>query len=382
MKKLILPFFVFTFIIYLLTSAGNTPYDYFTRLADAFISGQYWLSDNPPWLNELIPAGENKFFVVYPPMPAILLTPFVIVFGKTFPQQYLAHFLGAGLAILTAKLSFLIKKDKKLAVWSALLISFGSIVWFLAATGSVWYLGQLTAAFFLTAAMVEALGKKRLPLVSIFLGMAYLSRVHTILSFPFFLYLLKDNLSSIKKVVSLAIPLIIVVVLDAIYNFVRFQVPWNAGYFLIPGIYSEPWFSKGIIHPSYIIDHIKIILLAMPKLLTKTPFIQPSWGGMAIWLTTPAFVFSLKAPWKKTVVKFAWLSIFLIFLIIGLHGSTGFAQFGYRFAVDFYPFLIFLTIKGVARRGLGKIHWVLLFAGILVNLWGVLWINKFGWVSF
>lgn len=379
MKKVFLFFFFLALIIYLVTSGGNTPYDYFTRLAHSFLQGRYWLTENPSWLSELIPVGNNRFYVVYPPMPAILLIPFVAILGKTFPQQFLAHLIGAGLVILTMKLSYLIKKSNLLAIWSGLLIGFGTIVWFLSSNGSAWYLGQITAAFFLTAALVESLDKKRSFLVGIFLGAAYLSRSHIILSLPLFIFLLKGKNKEILKLFS---TLAIFIGFDFIYNFVRFNVPWNKGYFLIPGILNEPWFSKGILHPSYIIEDLKIAFLAMPKILNRSPYVRPSWAGMAIWLTTPAFIFSLKAPWKEKIVKLSWLAILLIFLVVGVHGGTGFAQFGYRFAVDFYPFLIFLTIKGVAKTGLKKWHWLLLVLGIVVNLWGVIWINKFGWVSY
>lgn len=370
------------FLVYFLTSKGNTPFNYFTRLADAFLHGRYWLAENPPWLSELIPAGENKFYTVYPPMPAILSIPFVLLFGKDFPQQYLAHAIGAGLVILVIKLSLLIKKDKRLAIWSGTLIGFGSIIWFLSSSGSAWYLGQTTAAFFLTAALVESLNKKRPILVGAFLGAAYLSRLHTILSLPLFIYLLRKKIRKPKHILTLILPLSIFIGFDVTYNLVRYGVPWNSGYFLIPGTLSQPWFSEGIMHPSYIIEDLKIAFFAMPKFLKQPPFIQPSWAGMAIWLTTPAFIYALGASWKERVVKLSWLSILLIFLVVGAHGGTGFAQFGYRFAVDFYPFLMFLTIKGVARTGLKKVHWTLLLAGILVNLWGVLWINKFGWVDY
>ena len=315
-------------------------------------------------------------------MPAIISIPFVYLFGKEFPQQYIAHAIGAGIAALTVKLSLLIKKDQKLAIWSGLLVGLSSIIWYLSSVGSVWYLGQITAAFFLLAAMVESISKKRLTLIGIFLGAAYLSRLHTILSLPFFLFLMKDKIKIPKHLSKLIFPLLIFIGFDAIYNFVRFGVPWNEGYFLIPGILSEPWFSKGIIHPSYIIGNLKTAFLSLPIFLKTSPYIQPSWAGLAIWITTPAFILSLKAPWKDKLVRYSWISILLIFLVISLHGSTGFAQFGYRFAVDFYPFLIFLTILATAKTGLKKHHWLLLIIGIIINLWGVVWINKFGWVSY
>lgn len=339
------------------------------------------MSQNPSWLNELIPAGPNKFYVVYPPMPAILLMPFRLIFGQLFEQQYLAHILGAGIVILTMYISFSVKKDKKLAVWAGLLAGFGTIIWFLSATGSVWYLSQVSAAFFLTAAVLESLNKKRPILIGILLGAAYLSRIEVILSIPFFLFLLwnKDWFTNWLK---MAIGLSPFIGFDFFYNYLRFGVIWDKSYVLIPGVLNESWYRNGLFSPLNIPNHLKIIFLALPKIIPPFPYIEPSWAGLAIWITTPAFIYALFANIKEKVVRFSWLSILLISLLIFSHGTTGFSQFGYRFAVDFYPILIFLTIKGVAKTGLKWHHWVLLALSVLINLWGVIWINKFGWVGF
>jgi len=368
-------------IIYFFTSGGNTPFNHFVLLADAFLKGKFYVEGIYPWI-EKAPLDENRFFVVNPPMPSILLIPFVKIWGLSFPQQFFAHMIGVGLTISTFFLSLKIKKNTKLAIWSAILIGLGSIIWFLSTVGSVWYLGQITSALFLTLAIIEIVGKKRPFLLGIFLGATYLSRIHLLLTFPFFAFLLWQKNKKIIDLIYFLIPLILIISFDFFYNFSRYGTIFNAGYFLIPGTQNEPWFAKGIIHPSYIIEDVKIAFLAMPKFIPDFPYIRPSWAGMAIWLTTPAFIFSLWAGIRKQIVKLFWLCIGIVFLVVGLHGGTGFVQFGYRFAVDFYPFLTYLTILGVAnQKGPRWYHWSFLFFGIIVNLWGVLWINKFGWVG-
>lgn len=165
----------------------------------------------------------------------------------------------------------------------------------------------------------------------------------------------------------------------------RFGVFWDKAYFILPGILGEtnkPWFLKGVTNISYIPANIQAAFWTFPKIIPTFPFIEPSWYSLAIWITTPVFIFAFFAPFKEKFVKFLWLAILSIFLIVASHGGTGWAQFGYRFAVDFYPFLFILVIKSVAKTGVKPIHWILLILSILVNLWGVLWINKFGWVSF
>lgn len=382
MRKLLSIFFIVTLVVYFITSPGKTPFDYFTRLADSFLNGKYYLEENPPWLSELVPTQNGKFYVIQPPMPALLSIPFRFIFKELFQQQYLAHLLGAGLVVLTMAISYKIKKNIKFSIFSGILIGFSSIVWYLAATGSVWYLGQVSSAFFMSAAIYESLNKRRMLLIGMFLGAMFLSRLHTILSFPLFIYLLYDKKDWLKNYLQVALGALPFLLFNFYYNFVRFNTILDKGYFLIPGIYSEPWFAKGMLNIAYIPEHLKILFLKLPNFYSYPPYIQPSWYGLAIWITTPVFIFSLFAPIKENLTKLTWLSILFIFILLALRGGTGWTQFGYRYAVDFYPLLTLLTIKGINTTGLKKYHWVLLFIGVAVNLWGVLWINKFGYVSF
>ncbi len=372
--------FIFTFLIYLLTSGGNTPYNYFVLFAESFTKGKYWIESAPPWLNELVPNGRGHYYLVYPPMPSILLIPFVLFFGTAFPQQILAHLLGAGTVTLTYQIAQKKLKSTKKALWVSTLTGFGTIIWFLSATGSAWYLGQISACFFITAAIYETASKKRPIAIGLFIGAAYLSRLQTILTLPLILYLTnKKRFSTWPKIL---IILSIFLSINFGYNFIRFGSILDKAYILIPGVLNEHWYSKGLFHPSYIPRHVKTILLELPKFSKKPPFIWPSWTGLAIWITTPAFIFSLFAPLKKAEVAFSWLVIFLMTAVIFMHGTVGFSQFGYRFAVDFYPVLIFLIIIYLKKTNLNFIHWTLLTISVIVNTWGVLWINKFGWVSF
>ncbi len=312
-------------------------------------------------------------------MPAIVAIPFVLIFGVSFPQQIIAHTLAAGSVVLSYRIAQKFSKEhSKTPLWTAILTAVGTIMWFEASVGSSWYLGQLTAVFFLFLAIYLSTSKKAF-LVGLCLGAAYLSRVHTIFSIPVFLYLLSGKK---QRYVSFGVGLLIMGFIGFAYNFMRFGVIWDKGYLLIPGVFDEPWFSNGIENVIYIPRNLQTAFWSFPKILNEKPFIEPSWNGLSIWITTPAFIFAFFAPIKRKLVQYLWAAILPIFLFVLAHGSNGFAQFGYRFAIDFYPFLILLTALGVEKMGLKKIHWILLLLGVIVNLWGVVWINIFGWVIF
>lgn len=314
-------------------------------------------------------------------MSAILLTPLILIFKESFQQQYLAYLLGAAVVFLTYNLSLKIVKDKKIAVWSTILVNFGTIIWFLSSVGSSWYLAQVVSFFFLMAALNESLGKKRSLLVGIFLGASYLSRLTTILSFPFFLYLVKGK-KIYKNFILFGLGILPFILFNFSYNFVRFGTIFDKGYILIPGVLEEIWYQKGLFNPTYIPRHLKVIFTSLPIFQKEFPYIIPSWMGLSIWITTPAFIYSLFSNIKERIIQISWLVIALISLVIFSHGTVGFTQFGYRFAVDFYPFLIFLTIKGVSKGKLKWHHYLLLAISILVNFWGVMFINKFSWVRY
>lgn len=313
-------------------------------------------------------------------MPAIVALPFRLLFGTAFPQQWLAHLLGAGTVALSVRLGqIILPKKGNVHIWIGLLTGASTVMWYLSSAGYSWYLGQVSAAFFLTSAVVSALEKRSL-LAGIFLGAAYLSRIHTALALPLFLYLLWDNKERVKSFVLFGVGGLPFVLFNFWYNFARFGVIWDKGYTLIPGVLEEPWYQLGLVHPSYIVRHLDVIFTALPVVQESWPYIFPSWMGLAVWITTPALFLILLSPIKNRLVQATSISAILVSLPIIMHGTFGFAQFGYRFLIDLLPLLVFLLLFSIQRTGMKKLHWLLLYVGIIVNLWGVIWINKMGWV--
>ena len=79
---------------------------------------------------------------------------------------------------------------------------------------------------------------------------------------------------------------------------------------------------------------------------------------------------------RDRLVLAAWAAMLVIALSNATFAATGYAQFGYRYTLDYMPFMLLLIIVAVGRR----IQWyeaALIGLGVLVNLWGVLWIFQF-----
>ncbi len=110
----------------------------------------------------------------------------------------------------------------------------------------------------------------------------------------------------------------------------------------------------------------------------------PSLEGMSILITTPAVIYVLFAGIRNKIALACWSAIIPVAMVSFTHGGYGWIQFGYRFALDFYPFLVVLIGLGINSqlKENGDLRWhqkTLIIFGILVNLWGVLWINIFNW---
>jgi uncharacterized membrane protein len=72
------------------------------------------------------------------------------------------------------------------------------------------------------------------------------------------------------------------------------------------------------------------------------------------------------------------LAAFAISLPAMIYTATGWVQFGYRYALDYLPFL-FIAIASGLQRMPKILAWILIVLSVLVNIWGVYWSVKLGW---
>ncbi|MDR1993427.1 MAG: hypothetical protein LBQ98_08060 [Nitrososphaerota archaeon] len=374
--------FVFMF------SKGSSPgQNHFVYLADAFLHGRLGLSGGGTVLAEVVPF-EGHYYVVYPPMPAVLLLPFVAVWGTSFDQALLSVVLASFCVAVTWLMLRKAGSNQAKALWLAVLFGFGTCFWFIASVGSSWYIEHVVAVLFLTLAIVCSLYKRSNFVVGLLLGCAVIARLPVVLAFPFFLWMIYDQkdmwMPRFKQVLLFFAGLSIPVGLNALYDFARYGVFTNIGYYLIPGIQEDPFFQQGIFNVGYIPRHVYAVFFQGPNLLSEFPWFEPNWMGLGLFFTTPAFIFifigAFRGGWKS-INKKAVLAILCILPPIIMHGTVGFTQFGYRFSLDFVPFLMLLTASGM-RRDLGRAEKALIILSVLVNLWGVVSIIKFNFVSF
>lgn len=372
-------------LVYQYAIPADTGFDHYRRLADAFLHGRVYLVDSPPHL-ELTRIGR-RHYVVPPPMPALLMLPYVAVAGARASQALFAAVAG-GLNAMIAMLIAARMADRRAdQVWLAVLFAFGTIVWHLAAVGSVWYVAHVVAALALSVALLETLGQKRPLLIGAGIAAAFWTHLPTALTLPFFVFMTADRWAPdglrqwrtirLGYLNALVAPIAVAVLLNFGYNWLRFGVIADVAYRLRDNVRNEPWFDRGLFHITYIPRHLYQFLLAPPRRLPDFPYVSYSMSGLAIWATTPAFLFALLAPLWAGSTWAAWAGILPTAMVVMSHGATGMEQFGYRLAVDFYPLLFFLTVRGM-RPPLRPVHKAAIVLSVLLNVWGVVW-TRMGW---
>lgn len=366
-----------------------TVYDYYGRLAWALAQGQWWLSEAPPWLNELVPCGTERWCVVYPPLPAILAIPFTLVLPTDLSQVLVSRLAGG---ISTGILFLALRAfgaPRLVAITGAVLSTFGTTLFFSSVDGRAWYAAHAVAMPFFSAAFLFAARGERALLVGACIGLAALARLPVAAAAPALALLLAHRAGTpypkaLAGVVLGGLPFALMYVG---YDLLRWGSLFDSGYVKLTQ--GDVFFTRGLFSPFYLPRHFYAIFLEPPDLVEGTPFfLRPRGIGTALFLVTPAFLwlFAGLRGVRRDIGTAAVAAAALLALLPDIfHGTVGFQQFGYRFSLDAQPFLVTLALAGDTRRGTAwrsRPSW--LFVGIVIlsvaiNLYATVAITRFSY---
>lgn len=397
----------FALLVYFVSNPiHHNLYAHYVWQADAWLHGRFaisWPVSEAPLPNDHyrdvlpVPGHPGLGQTPYPPLPAIVLLPFVAVLGLRVDAQFLGAVIGAANAGLAWLIARRLAGRPSVALLAALFFSFGTVAWVAAARASTWYLAHDVALLFGLLAVLAVLDARRTR-AAFLLGLATLARLTVFFGVP--LLLLNGRDPPWRRLgatfLGLAPPLLFLVV----YNLASSGQLMQPGYAQlyqtemepIEGLYHRDW---GIVDPRYLPQNLAIMLLQPPlpseqcALLPiardcdprTTLTLAPNELGMSLLLSSPGWLLAIAAlrrPRTDLVIGCA-LAIGAVALVDLMHFSQGWVQFGYRFSNDWAPFGLVLLTLGIDRLGLRR--WVVALVGlsILVNLWGVAWAAVFGW---
>jgi hypothetical protein len=364
-----------------------TIYDYYGRLADAFVHGRYWLLDHPEWLNELLACGDGKWCVAYPPLPALLSIP-LLAFGTPTAQNLVSQICGGASAGVLYLALRAYGAPRAVAIVGALLSAFGTTLLFTSVDGRAWNAAHAVAMLFTTIAFLIAARGGPAWGVGLTIGLAALARLPVAAAAPALALLVARRgdtpfRTAGLRLVAGGLPLLLVYVG---YNLARWGTVTDAGYARLAQ--GDFFFDHGLFSLTYVPRHIYAMFMEPPDFVPNVwYFLRPRIVGMSLFLTTPAFLFvfaGLQDMRRSIVVAAAALAAGLALVPDVTHGTVGFAQFGYRFSIDAQPFLIALALGGDALRdGVWRSRSSMLFLvacglAVAMNLYATIAIIRYG----
>ncbi len=378
-------------VLYLVSAIGHgTPYDYFARLAQAFVAGRWWLDAPPSWLNELLPCGEGRYCAVYPPLPALAVLPFLAVLGDGAAQTT-ASAVAGGLSAAPAYLALRrLGAPWRVALATTVFSFAGTTLWFTASDGRAWYIAHSVALLLASLAVLAAVEGRPAWLVGAAIGAAALARPSVgLAALGLALIVARRRRQPLPRVLLVgAIGVAPFALALALYDQLRFGSPLDMGYARLA--LGDPFFADGLFSLAHVPRHLYAIVIQAPEFVEGSgpPFVRPNWIGVSLLLTSPAFVYvfaALAARGRDEMLPLA-LATFLPLAMIVTYGTFGFAQFGYRYSLDLQPFLLPLTAIGACWRDGSWIapRWTYLATiawSVVANLYGIVAITFLGYVS-
>ncbi len=351
---------------------------YFT-LATWFLEGRVRSATDPG--GEDVVRHEGRYFIAFPPLPALLMTPLVALGGRAAnPVLFTAAFGAANVVLVGALLRRGLPRlglpaEPGLVRWMTVAFALGTAHWYSAAAGTVWHTSQVCGLTFLLLAVTEAMCSGRQWLCGLLLGLATAARPPLAMSLPFFVMPLRgvDRGRAVRMTAPLLAPFLLCVGLLLVYNRARFGAFSDFGYTRMNvGPVLQPFLEQGMFSLRHLPRNLFYGLLNVPTPAAAFPFLKLDPMGNSLFFTSPFLVGALL---RRPAGAWAWGTALASVAVLGadlIYFSTGYAQFGYRYSLDAMPFLVLLAAAGFGRAT--PLLKALTLAAVFVNLLGTLWI--------
>jgi hypothetical protein len=364
------------------------PMGHFPRLASAFLHGRLDIpaeGSSDLTASELIPSNDGgRLYCAYPPLPAVLLMPWVLLFGLAVTAETACRVVSVVNvflfdACLTGLPRLLNTQDLRVPARVAmnLLFAFGTVTWHNADFGGDWHLAHAIALCAMLLALREFLGANRSWTIGCFVALAILTRPTAGLACLFFVMPLV-RARAFRKLSLFAIGPAVAVILLGLYNQMRFGSPFDFGYarMLLRGTGAEWMDQYGQFHPHFVPRNLFWFFLAppWPRPEGTFPWLGFDPWGLSLFISCPAMLYvfaGIARHWRLSSVQDACVGIAACLVPLLLYFNTGFWQFGHRFAMDYVPLLMILTISGMGAKP-SRLAYGSIVLAVGIHTWGVL----------
>jgi hypothetical protein len=362
----------------------------FYYLADAFLNGRTWLDSALGWADS-VQVGD-RVYVPFAPFPAFVLAPLVAIVGPATAAGWepLVNSLlaTAGLALLwrlAGRLGVASPADR---TWLLILFGFSTATWWVTMRGGVWHTGQLVASILTFLGLLEAFGRRRPLVLGLLAGAAFLTRAPLLAALPYWGW--RALPGRVRKALPAGLPHAIRVgarkaawlglgfapafAFALWYNAVRFGNPLESGYGIAAlNEFLEARRQLGVFAFAHLPVNLEYFLWHLGTPIASFPWFEPEGLGLSVLLTSPGLLLAVRANWRSRETIALGVTALLVLLPSLFYYGGGWFQFGFRYALDAFPFVMALCAMAAARHGIGWGWRALILIGVAVNLYGVWW---------
>lgn len=398
--------FVVTFVFVICAPSSlrstHTPFNHFAQLAHAWIHGHLDLVHGAPAYaqgNDFA-LFQGKTYVSFPPVPAVLLVPFVWLSGSPEGVRDGLIFValsGVAPAMLFLALERLVEQGKSSRsvrenAAFALLFAFGTVYWFSSLQGTVWFAAHVLGAALAATYLFASLGAQNPTVAGIALGLAIGTRTTIGLSILLFAWELRSEFvqqrmpraNVLRKALFFVLPLAAIVGLLMWHNLARFGDPLEFGHRHLAIVWRDRIDTWGLFSLHYLGRNLAVAFASLPFSGTADAPFRINAHGLALWFTSPFLVW---AAWpgqlgvgQRETYRALLAATLAVFGLNLLYQNTGWIQFGYRFSNDF---VIFVMAMLAIRRGPLRPSFSLCAAvAVLINAFGALTFQRAGYERF
>lgn len=392
---------------------------------------------------------DDRWYSSFPPFPAAVMLPFVLVNGYQLNDTSFGVIVGAlAIALFYSLLRLLqehegTKRETAENIALSLLLAFGTVFFYASLRGEVWFSAEVMGVAFTALYLRNSVRARRPMLAGLFWSMAVLTRTPLLFTGLFFVFeaaapekghrleQLKNvmkNEKAKKALLQFAAAAAPLGLIAAVMNQLRFGRFTEFGHkFLYNNRVNSDIDTMGLFSFSYLERNLDAAFLKLPilgagrlsytpwglSLFLTLPFLalafvpaeqqKRAWGAIgalvAVLLGSALFpgaapvgersapVLLFLAAGLGLLVWFAWswvkdpaaprLLVPVLLTLVAcagpglLYQNTGYAQFGFRFSIDYAPYVMLLVALGgwSFRKPLAL---AVAVVAVVVNFWGAI----------
>ena len=342
-------------------------------------------------------ASSKHTFVSFPPGPAMVMVPLAAVWGYEINDVFFTVFFAAlNVALLYVLLRRLSRggrtgRGRREILWLTVLFGFGTAHLWCSVLGQVWFTALIIGVTCTLLYLLASIDARHPFLAGLALALGFATRTPLLFSCVFFLAFVlfpggtrigRHQLGwALRKLGLFGAPCIAMGLALLWMNQLRFGHLSEFGHTYLADGSLDRIKTYGLFNAAFLSKNLSAMFTLVPRLEPREPYITVSKHGMSLLLTTPAFLWLLwPMPRVSRADKLWWRALWVAALAVGIpavfYQNTGYEQFGYRFSLDYTPYLI--ALLAVGRRPLSLWFKAAVVFGIGINAFGAITFKRMG----